>query len=118
MAIPSGSGSEVLKRHFVHALSNSETDLIAGVANHIYTVLSISFTEQSGSGSHSLNLAIDANNAGTDIYLLSSQAITSEQTFIWSDKLILTGTDRLHARTASSGNVDVWITYIDQDWST
>ena len=41
MAIPSGSGTEVLKRAYFNGNLNTEALLINGVANHIYTVLSI-----------------------------------------------------------------------------
>ena len=48
MAIPSGSGTEVLKRSSSHALSDAYATLITGVANHIYTVLTIVAAEQAG----------------------------------------------------------------------
>ena len=41
MAIPSGSGTEVLKRASVHNNSDAYTAVITGVANHIYTVISV-----------------------------------------------------------------------------
>ena len=41
MAIPSGSGTEVLKRAYIPAITNSPQKIIDGVANHIYTILSV-----------------------------------------------------------------------------
>ena len=41
MAIPSGSGTEVLKRFIKDGQDNTESKAIDGVADHIYTVLSI-----------------------------------------------------------------------------
>ena len=41
MAIPSGSGTEVLKRYIKEGQDDTETKVIDGVANHIYTVISI-----------------------------------------------------------------------------
>ena len=38
MAIPSGSGTEVLKFSRFLAMDNTEQTLITGVANHIYTL--------------------------------------------------------------------------------
>ena len=118
MANPStgfgGAGTEVLRRGYIHAITNSEATLLTDVANHIYTVLSIIFTEQTGAGTHALHMYVDADLTGTDIYLMSSQPITIEQTFVWNDKFVLTETDKLHARLAGSGNIDAWITYIDQ----
>ena len=116
MTIPSGSGTEVLKRHYVHELSNTETALITGVANHIYTVLSIVWTEQ-GASSEEIHMYIGYDAGATDIFLMSSQPLGSEQTFVWSDKFVLTGTDILYTKAKNSANIDCWITYIDQDWS-
>lgn len=116
MAIPSGSGTEVLKRNYVHALSNSSTAILTGVANHIYTVLSIIWTEQ-GNSSELIHTHINIDAGATDVYIMSSQSLGAEQTFVWNDKFVLTGTDRIFTRTANAGNVDVLITYIDQDWS-
>ena len=116
MAIPSGSGTEVLKRHYVHALSNTETALITGVANHIYTVLSIAWTEQADA-TETVHMYIGYDGGSTDIYLMSSQSLNSEETFVWNDKFVLTGTDILYTRTANAANVDCWISYIEQDWS-
>ena len=41
MAIPSGSGTEVLKRLFYTVTDTTDTVIINGVANHIYTIISI-----------------------------------------------------------------------------
>ena len=48
MAIPSGSGTEVLKRAFHKGVTNSEITLITGVANHNYTILSLICCERAG----------------------------------------------------------------------
>ncbi len=114
MAIPSGSGTEVLKRHYVHALSSTETALITGEANHIYTVISVVWTEQ-GDATEAVHMYVGYDAGSTDIYLMSSQSLTSEQTFVWNDKFVLTGTDILYTRAANSANIDVYITYIEQD---
>ena len=39
------------------------------------------------------------------------------QTFIWNDKFVLSGTDTLKIDGDSSSNYDVIISYIDQDFS-
>ena len=48
MAIPSGSGSEVLKRGTFTVTNTTDTKILDGVANHVYTVLSIVITETAG----------------------------------------------------------------------
>ena len=39
MAIPSGSGTEVLKVGHVAGVTNSESVILNGVANHIYSII-------------------------------------------------------------------------------
>ena len=118
MAIPSGSGTEVLKRSFIHANNNAWTNLIAGVANHIYIVLSVIFNEQGGAA-EDVRLRVDTNASGSDqIAIFGSGAIElpANGTFVWNDKIVLTGTDKLDAYT-SAGNVDIYCSYIDQDFT-
>tara|TARA_R100000808_G_scaffold5549_1_gene16814 strand:+ start:177 stop:521 length:345 start_codon:yes stop_codon:yes gene_type:complete len=114
MAIPSGSGTEVLKVAKVHAMSSGATTLITGVANHIYTVLSINFTNMSGSD-ESIDLYV---TEGSDTYMLLRETpIADKATFMYNDKFVLSGAQTLKANLATSGDCDVWVSYIDQDWS-
>jgi len=116
MAIPSGSGTEVSKIAHYAAVSNSEQVILNGVANHIYSILSIIICETAGAA-ETFDLYIDDDGGGTDYELLSDQAIGANETFVFSEKLILSGTDHLCIITASAANVDVTISYIDQDWT-
>ena len=116
MAIPSGSGTDVLKVAHIAGVTNSENVLINGVANHIYTILSISVCE-TGGASENFDLYIDDDGGVTDYEILSDQAIGANETFVWNDRLVLSGTDHLCMITANSANIDVVISYIDQDWS-
>ncbi len=116
MAIPSGSGTEVLKRASIHALSDAWSPIITGVANHIYTVLSISACNNNGS-TDTANMRIDISAAGSNqIVIFTEQSITAKATFVWNDRLILTGTDKLEVYN-TAGNMDWFISYIDQDWT-
>tara|TARA_R110000824_G_scaffold86096_1_gene213381 strand:+ start:291 stop:644 length:354 start_codon:yes stop_codon:yes gene_type:complete len=117
VAIPSGSGSEVLKIAHVAGVTNSENVLINGVANHIYTILNITVCETAAATGETFDLYIDDDGGGTDYEILSDQAIGANETFVWNDKLVLSGTDHLCMITASSANIDVTISYIDQDWT-
>ena len=95
MAIPSGSGTEVLKRAAFHALDDVWTPVITGVANHIYTILNIVACEQ-GNASETVYMRVDINAAGSNhISILSTQNIGAYETFTWNDKIVLTGTDKL-----------------------
>ena len=126
MAIPSGSGSEVLQRGwfptltntniyalFTGAISNATTSN-AVPTNHIITILNMNFTE-AGNASELINMWVDYGGTSST-YVLKSQPIGAYQTFMFTDKLILRPTDQLIFALASSGNVDVSFNYIDQNW--
>jgi hypothetical protein len=116
MTIPSGSGSEVLKRAYTDNLSNGVVVLLDGVADHIYTILSITFCEVA-TADELLYLRVNIDGGGTQINLLSNHSLPAGSTFVWSDKFIITGTDEINAYLATTGSVDVYVTYIDQDWT-
>ena len=119
MAIPSGAGTEVLKKEFFAGLTDTDVKLIDGVADHIYTTLLISFTE-TATATESLHMYIfqSATNDSTNrIELLHGQTLGSYETFIYSERVILVGTDELVIATNGTANVDVWCSYIDQDWT-
>ena len=105
-----------MKVAHIAGVTNSENVLINGVANHIYTILSITICETAGAA-ETFDLYIDDDGGGTDYEILSDQSISANATFVWNDKLVLSGTDHLCMITASAANIDVVISYIDQDWS-
>ena len=120
MAIPSGSGTEVLRRKSIHANSDAWAMLIDGDANHIYTVLSIVICEVGNRSDGQINLYIDFDAGGTDLIILKNQVIANYSTFIFNDKFVVTGTDKLQLTPSSSGGsalYNIWCSYIDQDWS-
>ena len=105
--------SEVLKVALKATLTNSEHVLINGVSGHTYTVLSITFCETAGAA-ETLDLYIDDDGGGTDYEILSDQALGANETFEYTGRIVLEGTDHLCARTASSAVVDVVVSYLDQ----
>ena len=129
MAIPSGSGTEVLKRTTIEAqedtatafrwdgtMADTGTSTYTVPAHHIITVISVIFTEQDNETSHTFQMV--ANNGSDNIALLDVQSIGAKETFIFSDKFILTAGDKLMVNMlTANGNIDVWCSYIDQDWS-
>ena len=124
MAIPSGGGTEVLTVSYKHALTNTVVALITGVANHIYTVVSISYCEVNADTTNGIELYIDAGrndvsaSGSQDIYILNEAPLGARETFVFSDKIVIYGTDALKTRISTSANVDVVCSYIDQDWTT
>ena len=113
MAIPSGGGTEVLKRTTTDGLGNSDVKVIDGEADHIYTVLSIIFFVHTAA-----TIEIKVNpSAGTAIYLVSQAGLANNSTFVFNDKFCLTGTDELVIK-ASTGACDVITSYIEQDFGS
>ena len=105
--------SEVLKVAIKNACSNTETKLIDGASGHTYTVLSISICETAGAA-ETFNLYLMDDGGSTDNYIYHTQALGANETFIHNDKIVFEGTDELGFLTASSANVDVTVSYLDQ----
>jgi len=118
MAIPSGSGTEVLKNASARGQLNSGVTLIDGVADHIYTILTITICNQNASAADTVEIAIWPSGAsGNTTEIVRDHSIGAKETFVWNDRLVLVGTDELKIYTATAGDMDVWVSYIDQDWT-
>ena len=123
MAIPSGSGTEVLKRAKLQGFDHSaDNKIIDGVANHIYTILSVIVFNAHGSTATGVNLYIwpDASSGNVIDILAGQQAeIPAYGTYVFNDKFVMVGTDELiiAAKSGGGGNLDAWVSYIDQDWT-
>ena len=117
MAIPSGSGTEVLKRGTFTVTDTTDTKILDGVANHIYSVISIVITETAGNA-ETFGLFLDPSAAGTDYEIISlATALGADETFVFNDRLVLSGTDELNFKAGGTCDIDIVITYIDQDWT-
>jgi len=124
MAIPSGGGSEVLKRATLHGVNGANTLLINGSdADTIRIVTSLIICEQ-GVAAETVDVFVSIggtaiSNPPTDAsvrFLLKAQAIGANETFVFNDRFVLEGLDDLYVWN-SSGNVDYYCTYIEQDWT-
>ena len=126
MAYPTGTGTEVLKRTTIHAQSNTSTSFrwdgtmattgtssYTVTALHIITVLSI-IVYEAGAAAEVISMYL--NDATNNINLML-QSIGTNKTFVWNERFVLIGGDKLIVSCASSANVDFYCTYIDQDWS-
>jgi hypothetical protein len=118
MAIPSGSGTEVLKRAIKGGNNNTWFVAIDGVANHIYTVLSIIIVEIAGaSENYTIRILQNGSTATADeVELIKNQVLPSNATFVFSDRIVLSGTDHLEIYN-TAGDCDIIVSYIDQDWT-
>jgi|TARA_R100000081_G_C4653757_1_gene84109 hypothetical protein len=105
--------SELLKVSHTAGVTNSESVLINGESGHTYTILSIFVTETAGAA-ETFDLYIDDDGGGTDYEILSDQALGANETFELTTKFVIEGTDHLCASTASSANVDIIVSYLDQ----
>ena len=117
MAIPSGSGSEILTRGTFTVTATGDTKILDGTALHIYTVLSIIITETAGND-ETFGLFLDPSAGGTDYEIISlATPLAADSTFIFSDRLVLVGTDELNFKAGGTCDIDIVINYIDQDWT-
>ena len=129
MAIPSGSGTEVLRTALLPTVSNSYIDLIPILNNHIYSILSITVYEKDGIATHTFNMNL--YDGSTEYYIIYAHSMPPQSTFIYNDRLVMNAAD-LNAKTsgtnnwklrvksttaANSGGLSVTCSYIDQDWT-
>lgn len=127
MAIPSGTGTEVLRTgrwdaqstdvtSFDFAAANptlgDETDTVP--ANHIITFIFASWTE---TGNAAEIIRMFGSFDSKAIFMFVNQKLGAYDTFIWNTKFVLIGGDFLKTTTASAADVDVHYSYLDQDWS-
>ena len=114
MAIPSGSGTEVLKtitQTITGALTITPTD------DHIYVILNIIVKNNHSSSTH-FDIKVSDDSASAYQWILESQSLAQDKTFVWNDRLILyDDTARLMIDTNSTDQLHMTINYIDQDWS-
>ena len=111
--IPTGSGSERLRRAVLQGNSNAKTEILSGTAGHIYTILSIICAEQQGASG---TIQIYVNNGTNDTNILSSISIGAGTTFVWSDKFVMEEDDDLDIFNSTT-DCDWYVSYIDQDWT-
>ena len=105
--------SEVLSVSHTAGVTNSESVLLNGVNGHTYVILSITICETAGAA-ETVDLYIDDGGGGTDYEILSDQAVGANETFVFNDKFVITDEDHLCAAAASSANIDIVVSYLDQ----
>ena len=133
MAIPTQatSGSEVLRRGSIDALSSTETAFkfdgtVGGTGSghqaytvpalHIITMLSIIISERGNASKYVHMWLENVTTPNNMIQLLQAEPIGAYKTFVWADRFSLIGGDALKIRVTASANIDVWFSYIDQSW--
>ena len=105
--------SEVMKVKFIAGITNSENDVLTVASGHTYTVLNLSLCETAGAA-ETFDLYIRDDAGANDYEIYSDQALGANATFEHTTRIVLEATDVLSAQTASSANVDVVISYLEQ----
>jgi hypothetical protein len=112
-------GKEVIRRSYLDGTAESEGTILAGVANHVMTIVSIIICERANVADAYFEMYIDYDLGGTDLRLIY-ESIEGDKTFVWSDRFAITATDKLHFKgysTAGTAQFDIWCTYIDQQFA-
>ena len=118
MTIPSGSGTEVAKVGQARAVTDVWSDLITGVANHIYIIKSMIIVNTSLSDDESISVYTRDNTSDVNLqFLLHAQELPAASTFVWNDVFFMSGVKLLSFNAGTSADLDVWVSYIDQDWT-
>jgi len=105
--------SEVMKEKCVRAMTNSENTLLTAASGHTYTILNISFCE-TAAAAETFDLYLDPLGGSNDTYIYKAQALAANATFEHTTRIVMEATDVLYGILASSGDVDVVISYLDQ----
>jgi len=105
--------SEVMKVKLNAAMTDSEKDLLTVASGHTYTILNLSICETAGAD-ETFDLYIRDDAGVNDYEIYSDQAIAANATFEHTTRIVLEATDVLSGKLASTGNVDVVISYLDQ----
>jgi len=134
MAIPSGSGSEVLRNFAINANasgaarvdfggttgtgsvrgSQNTSGVVAVPANVIITVLNITCT--AGNDGHNVHITVDWQGSGTDIQIAYAPKLNDNETFIYNEKIVLREGDILKLYN-SAAQCDWSGCFIYQDWT-
>ena len=114
MTIPSGTGTEVPKM-LTQAITGALT--LTPDDDHIWIILNIIVKNNHSSSTH-FDIKVSDDSASAYQWILESQSLAQDKTFVWNDRLILSdNTARLMIDTNSTDELHVTINYIDQDWS-
>ena len=105
--------SEVMKEKCVRTMTNSENTLLTAASGHTYIILGVTLCE-TGAVAETFDLYIDPLGGSNDTYLYKAQAIAADATFEHTTRLTMEATDVLYGRTATTANIDVVISYLDQ----
>ena len=105
--------SEVLKLATFRGDASSVQALLTVAGGHTYTVLTVTICE-TGNAAETFQLLIDDGGGGSDTYIYFDKALGAKETFEHTSKFVMEAADHLSIITASSSNIDVCVSYLDQ----
>ena len=127
MAYPSGSGSEILRRGAIHnqvatttsfrfdgTSPTTGTSSYVVPAHHIITILNIVVNEQGNATSKTFWFW--AELGGIECKFTQNVYLGPYETYEWNEKIVLHPADKLLFNSVAGANIDVFYTYIDQNW--
>jgi hypothetical protein len=134
MAIPSGTGSEVLRNAAINAnnagaarvdfggttgtgsvrSTGNTSGVVAVPTNVIITVLTITATAHAANDN--ITVSVDWQGGGTDIHIFKYLDHLIDTTFVWNDRIVLRQGDILKLYNSST-NTDWSVSFIYQDWT-
>ena len=113
---PSGIGSEVLRRSHVIGTNDGTATLITVGTDMIVTLLSLVYTNTADESGQNLEIQVAPDGSGICYLYKGMAAIEPYETFVFSDKIVLTEGDVLKV-ISDSGDFDVYFSYIEQEFA-
>jgi len=134
MAIPNGSGSEVLRNAAIDTnnaaaanidfggttgtgsvrSSGNTSGVISVPTNVIITVLTVTCFANAANGN--VSIIVDWQGSGADIYIAKALNLAANEVFVMNDKFVLRQGDRLKVYN-SANSCDWSVHFIYQDWT-
>jgi len=105
--------SELMKLATFRGDASSVQALLTAGGGTTCTVLSVTICETAGAA-ETFNLLIDDGGGGADTYIYHTQALGANETFEHTGRIILEAADHLSIITASSSDIDVAVSYLEQ----
>ena len=127
MALPTGSGSEVLQRGTIHGMGVSDTnanyckfDGTTGSGNsqaevpalHIITIISMIISNEGAAEGMSIQFYDNSNNM-----VIFHEEIPALGTLMINDRFVLYPGDELRLTAQGTTNMNCVYSYINQDWT-
>ena len=106
--------ADVLLNHFGIAKTDTAYEITVG-GSKLWTVLSISICNTEASDDATFDLYVDTDGSGADAYIYKTQSLPSLNTFIHNDKIVLAAGLKLGFVATASQDIDVVVTYLEQD---